>query len=173
MPGESQPKVFSHHDITSVLLTHTRYQLLSFHWTSASSVVFKEYPALDLLWIPGTCPAGLVLWKVSGSSSWWASASLFTPCWGESGIGVVSVIQKAPFSYSTVRETCLKQTELSFSFGNDAFTEHPGFSHVISGKDTTGRQMMVHWPFGLCNDCGLCLSGLNRCIRMTEIFYGR
>lgn len=70
--------------------------------------------------------------------------NLLTPRLGESGIGVVGAIQKASFSHSAARETCLKQTEVSFSFGNDAFTEDPGFSHLISGKDTTGKQMMVH-----------------------------
>lgn len=70
--------------------------------------------------------------------------SLLTLCCGESGIGLVGASQKAPFSHSTVRETCLKQTESSFNFGNDAFTECPGILHLISGKKTTGRQMMVH-----------------------------
>lgn len=137
MPGEPQLKVISQHEIKSVLPTSNRYQLPPFHQTFAGSVVFKGYPALDLLWILACCLAGLVMWKASGCSQ-------LTPCCGESGIGLVGASQKAPFSPSTVRETCLKQTEISFNFGNDAFTECPGILHLISGKKTTGRQMMVH-----------------------------
>ena len=70
------PKVISNHDIKPVLPKHNLYQLLSFHQTFAGNVLFKECPALDLLWILAPCLAGLVLWKASGDSSWWAATAI-------------------------------------------------------------------------------------------------
>lgn len=145
MPGQQQPKAISQHEIKSVLPTGNCYQLLSFHQTFAGSLVFKGAQHLTC---SGSWHSAWQAWVCGRQVEQPTSCchklpSLCIPCQSASGIGVVGAIQKAPFSHSIVRETCFKQTELSFSFGNDAFTEDPGIAHFISGKNTTGRKMMV------------------------------
>lgn len=105
MPGEPQHKAVSHHDVKSLLPTHSWDQLLSLQQTFSGRVVLEGCSAPDL-WL--SHPP----WQAGSVKAKWQQQlehcchklPMLTPCWAESAIAGVGIIKKALFPHSTVRK---------------------------------------------------------------------